>query len=108
MQAIPVTYNHVVVGSRQGTDYQVWDWCLVQEIMCTIDPAHWNTGKRGGPAEGPIRNLRMYKTWLESLVAVLIMPYGGKGTNGMRDIAQKGGVVPVYLFDPNEQCWVEI
>lgn len=107
MPLIPVAYNHVVVGSNRGTDYQVWDWCMEHEIMCTIDPARWTTGKRKGPPEGPERNKRMHVTWINSLRGVFAMPYGGPGTTGMCEISQQGWT-PTYLFDPKTTAWTEI
>lgn len=105
MSTIPVSFNHVVVGSMNGTDFQVHYWCIEHEILVSVDPARWTTGEKKGRPEGPIRNLRMYVTF--EPLAVFGFRSDGPGTNGMLEISMSGGT-PTYLYDPAKSRWVEI
>lgn len=95
-------FEYLVVGSWRGTDREAWYWALEREIPVLVCSAKWNTGKRGGPAEGPIRNSFMLE-WVKP-VAVLGFS-GGPGTADMMSKAC-GGRVPSYWWSPHDDLWV--
>src|SRR5690349_9291480 len=71
-------FNHGVVGSSKGTDWEAHGWLLRCELSATVVPARWTTGaSKSKRAEGPIRNRRM-PAYFPNVRAVLAYP-GGDG-----------------------------
>lgn len=84
-----IAFTHVVVGSVDGTDGDVFSWAVKRELDATVMPAKWRTGIVKGVAAGPIRNARMAAQWPDFL-ALFAFP-GGAGTENMVGVARSLG-----------------
>lgn len=105
LRTFPVAFNHIIVGSYRGTDAIVFHCAMEMELLCTIQPAQWNTGEWRGKIEGPWRNLAMLSCW--EPIAVGAFPSPGPGTAGMIELSQRSGT-PTYLYDLEQSLWLEI
>jgi hypothetical protein len=82
--------EHLITGSRRGTDGEADSWAIKRERVASTVPALWETGemalKGRKAAEGPIRNRRMPA--LFNVHAVLAFP-GDRGTADMKYVARE-------------------
>lgn len=90
----PIT--ELVTGGAGGADRCAVRWASQHSISSLVFPPDWTTH---GRAAGPMRNREMAahleaKRALGIPVAVLLFP-GGKGTQSMRQIAERAGL-PVF------------
>lgn len=105
IRTFPIPFNHIVVGSFRGTDAIVFYCAMEMELLCSVQPAQWNTGERGGRPEGPERNLAMLTCW--EPLAVGGFPSPGPGTAGMLELGQLS-CTPTFSYDLERSLWLEI
>lgn len=91
-----IAVTAIIHGDATGADRLARDWAIERGIIHVAVPAPWK--KYGKPA-GPMRNKKMLELNAVGLVA---FP-GGRGTEGMVELAKEAGL-PVWRPAPKEQA----
>lgn len=76
----------IIAGAASGADHLAYNWAKDRGVEVLEFPADWKTY---GKAAGPIRNQQMLDEGQPD--GVVAFP-GGRGTNGMVDLAIKAGI----------------
>jgi len=79
----PITL--IITGGARGADQLAEAWAAARQLPLMVFPAHWNMGKRAGPA----RNAWMLQFGQPDMV--FAFP-GGRGTEDMVERAVKAGL----------------